>query len=91
MFGTVANGTFPGCKYKVSILGFPRNFWFVLKSIAYEDQMCVKIFHFKSVYIRQPVHTEYSPAARILHTKFDQACDDIFMLSKKYRSGCFIE
>ena len=28
------------------------------------------------------VHREYSPAARILHTKFDQACDVIFMVSK---------
>ena len=31
------------------------------------------------------VHREYSaalPAARILHTKFDWACDVIFMVSK---------
>ena len=28
------------------------------------------------------VHREYSPAARILHTKFDQACDVIFMALK---------
>ena len=28
------------------------------------------------------VHREYSPAARILHTKFDQACDVIFMVPK---------
>ena len=27
-------------------------------------------------------HREYSPATRILHTKFDQACDVIFMASK---------
>ena len=28
------------------------------------------------------VRREYSPAARILHTKFDYACDVIFMTSK---------
>ena len=62
MFGTVANGTLPGRKYicsplksKVSILGFRLNFWVVIKSIAYEDYLYVKIFHFKCVYIRQPV------------------------------------
>ena len=44
MFGTVANGALPGRKYicsplksEVSILGFRRNFWFVIESIAYED------------------------------------------------------
>ena len=37
------------------------------------------------------VHREYSLVARILHTKFDQACDVIFMVSKQYRSGYFIE
>ena len=51
MFGIVANGTLPGR----SILGFRRNFRFVIESIAYEDQLCVKIFHFKCVYIGQPV------------------------------------
>ena len=28
------------------------------------------------------VHREYSPLAGILHTKFDWACDVIFMVSK---------
>ena len=44
MFGMVANGTLPGCKYicsplksKVSILGFRGNFCVVIGSIAYED------------------------------------------------------
>ena len=31
---------------------------------------------------RSIVHREFSPAARILHTKFDWACDVIFMVSK---------
>ena len=62
MFGTVANGTLPGRKYicsplkaKVSILGLRLNFWFVIESIACEDQLCVKIFHFKCAFIGQPV------------------------------------
>ena len=62
MFGTVANGTLPGRKYicsplksKVSILGFLRNFWFVVESVAYEDLICAKIFHFKCVFIGQLV------------------------------------
>ena len=29
--------------------------WFVIEIIAYEDYMCVKIFHFKCVYTGQPV------------------------------------
>ena len=28
------------------------------------------------------VHREYSPAAHILHTKFDKVCDVIFMVTK---------
>ena len=28
------------------------------------------------------IHREYSPAAGILHTEFDQACYVIFMVSK---------
>ena len=62
MFGMVANGTLQGRKYicsplksKVSILGFPLNFWFVIESIAYEGSLCIKIFHFKCVFIGQPV------------------------------------
>ena len=61
-FGTVANGTLPGRKYicsplksKVNILGFRWNFWFVIASIAYEDQLCVKIFNVKCVFIGQLV------------------------------------
>ena len=62
MFGMVANGTLPGRKYicsalksKVIILGFRSNFWFVIRSIAYQELMCVKSFHLKCVYIGQPV------------------------------------
>ena len=44
MFSMVANGSLPDRKYicspvksKVSIFGFPWNFWFVIEGIAYED------------------------------------------------------
>ena len=33
----------------------------------------------------------HKDVARNLHTKFNQACNVIFMDSKLYRSGCFIE
>ena len=51
MFGTVSNGTLPGCKYKseVSILGFRWNFRVVIESIAYED--CVSKFFTSSVFL----------------------------------------
>ena len=42
-------------KIKVSILGFRWNFWFVIESIACEDYLSIKIFHFKCVFIGQPV------------------------------------
>ena len=44
MFGTVANGTLPGSNYIcslvkpiVSILGFRKNFWFGMESVADKD------------------------------------------------------
>ena len=62
MFGAFANGTLPCSKYNcsllqsnVSIIGFHRNFWFGIESIVDEDQMFVKIFHFKYAWFRQTV------------------------------------
>ena len=42
-------------KIKSQHFGVSLKFWFVIESIAYKDQLCVKTFHFKCVFIRQPV------------------------------------
>ena len=42
-------------KVKSQHSGVSLKFWVVIESLAYEDQMCVKIFHFKCVYVGQPV------------------------------------
>ena len=43
------------------------------------------LYHFETIKMTSQalsVHREYSPAARILYAKFDQACDVNFMVSK---------
>ena len=67
--------------------------WYVIKHFIFHETAWSILFwsHKNDVTNLVKVHKEYSPAARILHTKFDQACDVIFMVSKQCRSGCFTE
>ena len=65
---------------------------YIVKHLFYETAWSILFWnHTNYIISLVKVQREYSPVARILHTKFDKTCDIIFMVSKKYRSGCFIE
>ena len=56
---------------------------YIIKHLFYETAWPILFWNHKNdVTIPVKVQREYSPAARILHTKFDKACDVIFMVSK---------
>ena len=56
---------------------------YIIKHLFYETAWSILFWkHKNDVTSPVKVHREYSPVARILHTKFDQACDVIFMVSK---------
>ena len=56
---------------------------YIIKHLFYETAWSILFWNnANDVTSLVKAHREYSPVARILHTKFDYACDVIFMVSK---------
>ena len=49
---------------------------------TYDIIFCCRPVCYKTLILRKFTENTHSPAACIIHTKFDQACDVIFMVSK---------
>ena len=72
--------TFALLRHTTQFFGVVR---YIIKHLFYETAWSILSWnHANDVTSQVKVHREYSPEAHILHTKSDQACDVIFMVSK---------